>query len=306
MLILLPPSERKTPRRRGRAVRLHTLSFPELTTAREHLLSALADVSALEDAASNLGLPPTLSREVAGNVSWRTAPAQRVDALYSGVLYDALGLATLPVGARRRAASRLVVVSAAWGLLRLDDRVPAYRLSMGMTLSGVGPVAAYWREWLAPVLDSRAAGHLVVDCRSATYASAWRPGRDVAPRTVAVRVLRDVAGSRSVVSHLAKHTRGLVARHLVSRSGPDPTTPERLAAVLEERWSVELGPPARDGQRKLDLVLSDGPGQGVVASAAAIASSSDQSAVPETSVVAPASSVTSPRTRSPSVSPPSS
>ncbi len=32
--------------------------------------------------------------------------------VYSGVLYDALGLASLPPGARRRAIARLLVVSA--------------------------------------------------------------------------------------------------------------------------------------------------------------------------------------------------
>jgi cytoplasmic iron level regulating protein YaaA (DUF328/UPF0246 family) len=140
-------------------------------------------------------------------------------------------------------------------VLRIDDSVPAYRLSMGVNLAGVGPVAAYWREHLGSVLDARAAGQLVVDCRSATYAAAWRPGPDLAPRTVAVRVLRDVAGSRSVVSHMAKHTRGLVARHLVSRAGNDPTTPERLATVLGERWIVELGRSSRVGPRTLDVVL---------------------------------------------------
>ena len=169
-----------------------------------------------------MGIAPTLREEIARNVSWRDAPAQRVDALYSGVLYDALGLATLPVGARRRATSRLLVVSAAWGLLQMDDRVPAYRVSMDVNLAGIGPLAGYWRQRLAPVLDARAAGHLVVDCRSATYAAAWRPSRELAPRTVAIRVLRDASGTRSVVSHMAKHTRGLVARHLVSRTRQRP------------------------------------------------------------------------------------
>ena len=255
MLILLPPSEGKTPRRRGGAARLESLSFPELNVVRARLLDALAEVSAGDAGPAALGVTSTLGAEVARNVAWRAAPAQRVDALYTGVLYEALGLATLPVGARRRAAGRVLVVSAAWGLLRLDDRVPAYRLAMDVNLDGIGPVAAYWRRHLAPVLDARAAGQLVVDCRSTTYAAAWRPGPGQAPRTVAIRVLRDMAGSRTVVSHMAKHTRGLVARHLVSRPGSDPTTPERLAAVLAERWPVELTPSASGAPRTLTVVL---------------------------------------------------
>ena len=59
-----------------------------------------------------------------------------VSELYSGVLYDALGYATLSAGSKRRAGNRLLVVSAAWGALRMADRVPPYRLSMGTTLPG--------------------------------------------------------------------------------------------------------------------------------------------------------------------------
>ena len=172
MLVLLPPSEGKTPRQRGQPVRLDALSFPELTAARERLLTALADASAGETAAGVLGVSPTLRAEISRNVSWRS-------------------------GSRR------------------STRV------CSTTRSG-------WRR----SRSVRGAGQLVVDCRSAAYAAAWRPTREVAARTVAVRVLRDVAGSRVVVSHLAKHARGLVVRHLMSRSGPDPRTPERLAAVL--------------------------------------------------------------------------
>jgi hypothetical protein len=66
-------------------------------------------------------------------------------------------------------------------------------------------------------------------------------------RTVAVRVLRETAGGRSVVSHMAKHTRGEVTRHLLE-SGADPRKPEGLAEALAERWNVELVGPARRGR----------------------------------------------------------
>lgn len=255
MLVLLPPSEGKTPARRGRPVDLAAVSNPELTAARVQVLDALAAASAAPDAPSVLDVPPTLGAEIARNVLWRSAPAQRVSSLYSGVLYDALDLASLPVGARRRAATRLLVVSAAWGALRTSDRVPAYRVSMDVALPGVGPLAAHWRRHLGPVLDELAAGRLVVDCRSSTYAAAWRPGAAQAPRTVAVRVLQEQAGRRTVVSHMAKHTRGLVARHLLERDGSDPRTPDALARALAERWVVELGPPARSGASVLDVVV---------------------------------------------------
>src|SRR5690606_39515536 len=105
-------------------------------------------------------------------------------------------------------------VSALWGLVSPEDRIPAYRLSMATDLPGVGPLARSWREPLARVLDPLAAERLVVDCRSATYAAAW-PVPVGGPGHVAVRVLTDTDGRRTVVSHWAKHARGLLSRHLV-------------------------------------------------------------------------------------------
>jgi cytoplasmic iron level regulating protein YaaA (DUF328/UPF0246 family) len=172
------------------------------------------------------------------------------------VLYDALGLRSLPAPAGRRAANRLVVVSALWGALRPGDRVPPYRLPICADLPGVGELAGFWRPTLAPVLDEAADGRLVVDCRSSSYASLWRPRGAAAERTVAVRVLREVDGRRSVVSHMAKQTRGLVVRHLLARGGRDPRTPEQLAAAVAEAFDCELVPATRRGApATLDVVV---------------------------------------------------
>ena len=54
---------------------------------------------------------------------------------------------------------------------------------------------------------------------------------------------------------MAKHTRGLVARHLVSRAGRDPVSPRGLAAAVGEAFDVELSAPARDGSHVLDVVV---------------------------------------------------
>jgi cytoplasmic iron level regulating protein YaaA (DUF328/UPF0246 family) len=240
-LILLPPSEGKTGRARGRAVDFESLSFPELNPVREQVLETLAKVSASQDAYGVLGVGASLQPEVDRNTRWRTEPAVPVSELYSGVLYDALGYSTLSAGSKRRAGSRLLVVSAAWGALRLADRVPPYRLSMGTTLPGHGPLAGVWREPLAAALAGP--DGVIVDCRSSTYVAAWRPSGERASKWVSVNVVRERAGVRTVVSHMAKHTRGLVARHLVE-SGKDPGTPKALHKLISERWNAELTPAA--------------------------------------------------------------
>lgn len=258
MLVLLPPSEGKTrPGARRPPVDLHALSWPELSEARERVLRDLAAASARPDALALLGVGASLAGEVGANGALRTAPAAPVSQLYSGVLYDALGWSTLSPAGRRRGGRWLVVVSALWGSLRPSDKVPTYRLSMNVRLPSLGPLAAYWRPLLDLPLALAAGAGLVVDCRSTTYQAAWSPSGAVAGRTVEVRVLREEAGRRVVVSHLAKHTRGLVARHLLERGGAEPRTVPALVRAVSEVFHCELtgGSPGRPS--RLDVVVRD-------------------------------------------------
>lgn len=226
MLVLLPPSEGKTAPAAGPPVDLARLSHPPLTEHRQAVLDALATVSARSDAMAILGVGPSLEGEVRANVHLRAAPTAPAAEVYSGVLYSAAGLAHSPVEATAR---RVRVVSALWGIVTPRDRIPAYRLSMGTDLPGIGPLARAWRPHLTAVLDDVARDRLVVDCRSATYAAAW-PVPTGGPGVVQVRVV-DAAGR--VVSHFAKHTRGVLAGHLVRRAG-EPSDVEELTAAAEE------------------------------------------------------------------------
>ncbi len=248
MLILLPPSEGKTPApKRRRPVDVSALSFPDLTDARVQVGDALAAVSARSDALEVLGVGASVEVDVRANIDLWSAPAAPAGQIYSGVLYDALDLATVSPQARRRATNCVLVVSALWGAMRLTDRVPAYRLSMTVDLPGIGPLARFWRPHLESVLDSSSERTVAVDCRSAPYRAAW-PGDPT--RTVHISVLS--ADSRTAVSHMAKHTRGLVARHLCARSGTQPRSPERLAEAVGEVFECALTPP-RTGRSPWNL-----------------------------------------------------
>ncbi len=239
--MLLPPSETKHGRLRGAALRLDTLSSPELGATRARVLDALAEVSERPDAATLLGVSPGLSTEIARNTRLRTAPATPVASLYTGVLYDALDVAGLDPDAARRARRWIVVQSAAFGALRLADKVPPYRLSMAVNLPGVGALSAVWREGLAEVLPRMAGRGLVVDCRSSTYAAAWTPQGDVARTWVRIQV--------PGATHGAKHTRGLVTRALCE-AGTEPRTPHALADLLTDRFHTRLSADLGRGRQK--------------------------------------------------------
>jgi cytoplasmic iron level regulating protein YaaA (DUF328/UPF0246 family) len=253
VLVLLPPSEGKALGSRGAPLDLDQLSFPELTSTRRTVADALVEASARPDALAVLDAPKGAADRVAANTELWAAPTLRAADLYTGVLYDALDLASLDTTARRRAGRRLVVVSALFGALRPSDRVPSYRLSMGVDLPGVGPLARAWRQPLGDVLPAAAGRGVVVDMRSSTYAAAWKPSGALAERTVAVHVVRDGPGGRTAVSHMAKHTRGLVTRELLAAGG-DPSTAEELVEVLAGAFSVSIDE-ARPGRtRRLEVV----------------------------------------------------
>jgi uncharacterized protein len=259
VLILLPPSEGKSVPRRGRPLAPGTLAFPLLDDPRAEVLDALVSLCRTHEpaaAAEVLGLGRTQADAVAANARLPQSPTARADRVYSGVLYEALDLASLHGAARRRATSRLAVTSGLFGLLRPSDRIPAYRLSGDVSLPGIGPVSTYWSRRLDGTVREAAGGGLVVDLRSSTYASFWRPAPDLAPRVVGVRVLHDVDGRRQVVSHFNKATKGRIVRALLE-DGSTPRTPARFADLLRSLgWKVEEGLADRYGAR-IDVVVSD-------------------------------------------------
>jgi cytoplasmic iron level regulating protein YaaA (DUF328/UPF0246 family) len=233
VLILLPPSEGKASEGDGPPV--GELSFPSLGKSRKRVMNALVRASKRRDALEVLGLTPGLAGELDKNLALATAPTLPAGALYTGVLYDNLGLATLDGEARARAEESLLIFSGLWGVVKITDRIPPYRLSMGVSLPPLGGLAAFWRPGISKELD-RLPG-LVVDLRSATYAGAWQPGS----RSVTVRVFRD----GKVVSHMAKATRGEIARALLHQP-TQPSTPDELAKLLDSLgYITRLTAPAR-------------------------------------------------------------
>ena len=254
MLVLLPPSETKSAPSRGRPLDLDRLSVPELTATRRTVLDALTRLCRSDPAAARetLGLSVGLAAEVDRDAALDTAPTARADRVYSGVLFAALGLSSLDAAARRRAAAWTVITSGLFGVVRLGDPVPAYRLGGQVRLPGVGPVAAVWREVLGTALPSLAGRGPVLDLRSTTYAAFWRPVGTLAQRTLRVRVQQDVGGSRPVVSHLNKATKGRLLRSLL-HSGDTPRSLESLVSRLEELgWRLE-----RRTANDVDVVVTE-------------------------------------------------
>lgn len=264
VLILLPPSEGKTPATTGDPVDPAALWLPRLAPARNRVITRLVALSgrtsarAVAGTLATLGLSEGQRDELARNAALRTAPAAPASRVYTGVLYEALDAESLAPAAREWLDRTAVVFSGLWGVVRLGDRIPAYRCSVGVTLPPpVGGLTAYWKKALKPALEPAAADGPVLDLRSGAYAAMWTPGANAA----AVRVLHerivDGVSRRSVVSHFNKATKGRLVRALAESGGDFRSIDEVVAGLRDLKFAVEEQPAPAGRPRQLDVVVAE-------------------------------------------------
>ncbi|MDL9936295.1 peroxide stress protein YaaA [Gordonia sp. ABSL1-1] len=244
MLVILPPSETKSDGGTGAPLDLDTLSFPELNATRKLIAEVIVELAADLDASRvALGLGATQLSEVDRNADLWLSPTRPAIERYTGVLYDALDYPHLTKAGKAKAAERLAIGSALFGVVAAADPIPAYRLSGGSKLPGQPTLAALWKPTLSETLD--AVDDFVVDLRSGVYHQLG-PVRGAVTATV---VTEAADGSRKVVSHFNKHYKGLMARELV-RTRRTVRDINGLAAVLADAGQrVEIA-----GERQITVV----------------------------------------------------
>ena len=235
MLIVLPPSETKSFGGDHPPLDWDSLSFPELNSVRKQIA---ADLVALDDPFTVLGISDKLAAEVEANQELLTSPTTSAILRYTGVLYDALSADTLP----NEALQRLAIGSALFGVVRAGDLIPHYRLSGGTKLptrssSTTPTLKSRWGGLITEVLSS--ADDLVVDLRSGTYQQLGRLKTAITVRVESVQP----DGTRKVVSHFNKHYKGELAR-VLALSEQDPTSIDEVAAIARAAgMTVEITSP---------------------------------------------------------------
>jgi hypothetical protein len=287
MRILLPPSAGKTTKESTNHLQLEKLWQAEhLTQTRRQLINDVQNTALLADAAQIFKLGPKNAHEISQNLEIYDAPALAAWQLYDGVLYEAAKFAQIfsygacaqdgqgqggqsqadqSQGLQRQLEELTLVFSALFGPVRLTDLITPHRLSGSVKLPGQGSVASIWSKALKELLTQQLSGHVVVDLRSSEYGAMYRPacGGECLTLNIAVAKVNPATGKRSVVSHWAKHTRGLLAGALLravaagqlAASDGDVDEILQVAAGLEGVKEVEITPLDARGQAKVTLVL---------------------------------------------------
>ncbi|WP_124054952.1 YaaA family protein [Arcanobacterium ihumii] len=252
MLILLPPSESKTTPASGSPLNFDSLSSPNLNATRQDIAKNLIETAGRDDALTILKVGPKLHDVVAKQTHLLSLPCAPAREIYTGVLFSAMELQSACSTELSFADEHILIFSALFGVLRPSDMIPPYRLSMGVTLPGFGNTKKVWKKELASFSPDNS--DVVIDCRSGNY-RVWNP--PVNSQHISINAVREHNGERKVISHNAKHFRGLLAKNLV-KAQVDIQHPEELldfAVELIGSGHIDNAELISSGKNQWQLVL---------------------------------------------------
>jgi cytoplasmic iron level regulating protein YaaA (DUF328/UPF0246 family) len=146
--------------------------------------------------------------------------------VYTGVLYQGLGWASLTKAAQTRGAKSIAIISAKYGAISPTAIIRPYKEKIDNKKM---------RPLISEKLDQHKA-ELIIDCRSSTYQVAWRSPIE---KTVEIKVYTKVGSVKKTITHMSKKTRGEVVRAvLLSRAVP--RDPEQLKQIVMESFNCKL------------------------------------------------------------------
>ncbi len=219
MYILLPPSEGKND---APGVGSFATQHPELYQDTLPVLRHLKRLKAAERPRFYGVSDATKAKPVHQmNLAAGEAPVLPAVDRYSGVVYDHIGLDSIPDV--KNAPSRLLVVSGLFGLIRGTDGLPKYKQPINPWLT------RYWKPINSGRLDAIAQGEPVLDLLSQSYQKAV----DYPHRIV---VDFRVDGGKKAAGHFGKAIKGRFVRFLLEN---EITKPADFVKFTEEGYHFD-------------------------------------------------------------------
>lgn len=247
-MILLPPSEGKTDASGKQKLDFKKLSFPELTSHRQEIVNAVIAIANGPVAKTRTALALSVKQdiEIERDQKLLTAPAGPAWTVYTGVLYDAIGIDTLSAKAKSKFEAENFVVSALFGLINVTDQIPAYRLSGDTVVPKIGSLTKFWSESVSRLIADQE--QFVIDLRSGNYVKLGPTSKDIADQVVVPRIMQKMpTGAPKVVSHSNKATKGRLVR-ILSQSAKSVKSVDQVAELAAKvALDVKVVKPTKAG-----------------------------------------------------------
>ena len=208
MKILLAPAETKKVGGESTPYCKDNFYFKDIFTTRDTVVENYVEFisnSSLDELSKWFGLK-NLEECKRYSQSILDKPTMKAIQRYTGIAFDAINYNQLEEDAKQYCDNNIVLFSNLFGILKADDLIPDYKYKQGASLPNIDTVKLY-KENIKEYLDSYL-GYEVIDLRAAYYDKFYKPTMP----TITYKFLKD----GKVVSHWAKHYRGLVVKELAS------------------------------------------------------------------------------------------
>ncbi len=206
MKILLAPAETKIDGGENLPYCEENFYFKEIFTTRDKIVKEyekLLKNSSIEELSKWFGLKNLKECEKYSS-SILTKPTMKAIIRYTGVAFDALDYNSLNYSEQKYCDENIILFSNLFGPLRASDLIPDYKFKQGAVLETVNVIKEYQKN-IKDSLDNYL-GDEIIDLRAGYYDKFYKPTAS----TITYKFLKD----GKVVSHWAKHYRGLVVREL--------------------------------------------------------------------------------------------
>ncbi|MDC0933364.1 YaaA family protein [Arcobacteraceae bacterium] len=212
MKILLAPAETKREGGEFSPYKKENFAFKEIFDVKDFIVKnyvSLINDSSIEELSLWFGLKNLKEcQKYSENILLK--PTMKAILRYTGVAFDALDYENLDEKTQNYCDKNIILFSNLFGAIKASDFIPDYKFKQGAVLETIDVIKEY-KIRTKEFLDNEL-GNEVVDLRAGYYDKFYKPNSNT--NVVTYKFLKN----GKVVSHWAKHYRGLVVREIANNN----------------------------------------------------------------------------------------
>ena len=210
MKILLAPAETKKEGGESSHYKLDNFYFKLFQNTRDEIVDEyekLLKISSIEELSKWFGLKNLKECEKYSK-SILTKPTMKAIQRYTGVAFEAINYENISKYEQDYCDENIILFSNLFGPLKANDLIPDYKFKQGSELPNINVIKRY-KEDIKLTLDEYL-GDEIIDLRAGFYDKFYKPSAS----TITYKFLKN----GKVVSHWAKHYRGLLVNSLAKNN----------------------------------------------------------------------------------------